>query len=138
MSKIENDVYVNEKGMQNAQNGQIVPMLRLTFRREEKFFGPGVSTLLHLIDQKGSIQAACEEMGMSYSKAWKILKRASAELGFPLLLSQNGGAKGGESRLSEEASIFLKQYDHMTEALKLEAERLFEIYFGEYQKREEQ
>lgn len=131
MAKIENDVYVHEQGSSQAEAGRIVPMLRLTFKKEEKFFGPGVATLLHLTDRLGSIQAACEEMGMSYSKAWKILKRASQELGYPLLVSQNGGAKGGESRLSEEARVFLEKYDRMSEELKRQAESLFAQYFGE-------
>ncbi|WP_101696266.1 winged helix-turn-helix domain-containing protein [Clostridium minihomine] len=105
------------------------PMLRLTLKKKEKFFGPGVAALLHLIDQKGSIQMACEEMDMSYSKAWKILKHAANELGYPLLNSKAGGAKGGQSTLSPEALDFLASYDAMSKALEAHAEELFEYYF---------
>ena len=64
---------------------KIRPALRLTLEKEERFFGPGVARILELIEKKGSIQGACNEMGMSYSKSWKIIKRAEKELGFHLL-----------------------------------------------------
>lgn len=110
----------------------IRPLLRLTLKKEEKFFGPGVAALLHLIHQKGSIQAACEEMKMSYSKAWKILKNAGGELGFPLLNSRIGGAKGGQSTLSPEALEFLACYDAMNRALEEYAQHLFDRHFEKY------
>ena len=56
--------------------GTIRPSIRLTLEKEERFFGPGVADLLELAEEKGSIQGACSEMGMSYSKSWKIIKRA--------------------------------------------------------------
>ena len=48
--------------------GTIRPSIRLTLEKEERFFGPGVADLLELVEEKGSIQGACSEMGMSYSK----------------------------------------------------------------------
>ena len=75
--------------------GTIRPSIRLTLEKEERFFGPGVADLLELVEEKGSIQGACSEMGMSYSKSWKIIKRAERELGYPLLSSHNGGTAGG-------------------------------------------
>jgi molybdate transport system regulatory protein len=130
MAKIENDVYVDDKYLSLNGGNVICPMLRLTLKKEEKFFGPGVATLLHLIEKEGSIQSACATMEMSYSKAWKILKRAEKELGFPLLISRNGGAKGGQSMLTEAAEDFLKRYDRVSLALKKQAQVLFEREFA--------
>ena len=84
--------------------GTIRPSIRLTLEKEERFFGPGVADLLELVEEKGSIQGACSEMGMSYSKSWKIIKRAERELGYPLLSSHNGGTAGGKSELTEKES----------------------------------
>ena len=44
-------------------------------------FGKGVAELLQRIEATGSLSAAYKAMGMSASKAWKILRRAEADLG---------------------------------------------------------
>lgn len=49
--------------------------LRVSLRRSEKFFGPGVASLLRLVERTGSLQTAAAEMQMSYSKAWKSSAR---------------------------------------------------------------
>lgn len=110
---------------------KIRPAFRLTFEKEERFFGPGVAMLLELVDRKGSIQGACTEMGMSYSKSWKIIKRAEKELGYPLLSSHNGGNTGGKSELTEKAKEFLKKYREMETILQVQVKELFREYFPE-------
>lgn len=42
-------------------------------------FGKGVAELLQRIEATGSLSAAYKAMGMSASKAWKILRRAEAD-----------------------------------------------------------
>ncbi|MDO4265406.1 MAG: LysR family transcriptional regulator [Eubacteriales bacterium] len=110
--------------------------IKLVIENEERFFGPGVAELLSLIDKYGSIQAACSDMNMSYSKAWKMIKRANEALGFSLLASKNGGKEGGESRLTEEGRQFLRCYKDMKERLCIEADRMFrecfEAYLGDH------
>lgn len=48
--------------------------IKLTIENEKVFFGPGTYTLLKFIDQKGSLLTAAESMGLSYSKARKMIK----------------------------------------------------------------
>ena len=48
------------------------PHIKVELRAEDKFFGPGVCELLELIEQTGSLQSACTEMGLSYSKGSSI------------------------------------------------------------------
>ena len=62
---------------------------------EEKFFGPGIAVLLHRVEEYHSIRQATLSMGMAYSKAWTIIRRAERELGFPLLNTTTGGSEGG-------------------------------------------
>ena len=107
----------------------IQPGLRLTFQKDERFFGPGVAELLEYIEERGSIQAACAEMGMSYSKGWTIIKRAEKELGFAFLHTHNGGVHGGKSELTCEGREFLLKYRGMENSLRQEMERLFSQYF---------
>ena len=72
------DTEVAEKEYEDGRT--IRPSIRLTLEKEERFFGPGVADLLELVEEKGSIQGACSEMGMSYSKSWKIIKRLNGSL----------------------------------------------------------
>ena len=40
-------------------------------------------------------------MNMSYSKGWKLIRRASDELGIELVKTMSGGQDGGKSILTE-------------------------------------
>ena len=50
----------------------IRPSVRFRLAKSDTFFGPGVAEFLTLVDQSNSMQTACKEMEMSYSKGWKI------------------------------------------------------------------
>lgn len=101
---------------------------------DEVFFGPGIAQFLTLIDHTGSMQTACRQMHMSYSKGWKIMKTAERELGYPLLVTQSGGAEGGYSQLTPKTKDFLNRFLQMEQEMNAHAERLFEKYFGEERK----
>ena len=97
---------------------------------EEKFFGPGIATLLHRVEEYHSIRQATASMGMAYSKAWAIIRRAERELGFPLLVTTTGGKEGGGASLTEEGRTFLEQYDRFCALVNEHAEADFETVFG--------
>lgn len=103
-------------------------LTRLTIKGEDKFFGPGISKLMHLVDTTGSLRKSCSIMGMSYSKAWKIIKIAEKNLGFPLLISSVGGSGGGNSVISPEGREFLNSYDAFVE----ESQNLLNDVFSKY------
>lgn len=102
----------------------------LRIYREDKVFGPGVSRLLHLVDNLGSLRMAAKEMGMAYSKAWNMIKRSEEGLGFLLLDSQTGGKKGGGANLTSEGRAFLEAFDGFERELNQQAEGLFKKYFS--------
>lgn len=79
----------------------VTARVKLTLCGKEKFFGPGICELLEKIRETGSIQAAAAGMEMSYSKAWKILKRAEQEMGTELITRVSGGKNGGSSTLTK-------------------------------------
>ena len=58
-------------------------------------YGPGTQRLLVLVVQTGSLHQAAKQMGMAYSKAWRIVKDAEDHFGFKLLERQIGGVGGG-------------------------------------------
>lgn len=96
---------------------------------QEIDFGKGVAELLDRIEKTGSLSAAYKAMGMSSSKAWKILRRAEADLGFPLVRGTSGGAGGGGTVLTDEGRELLMRYTIFNAAVQQAAERAFSVYF---------
>lgn len=91
----------------------------------ERFFGAGPYRLLCGIARKGSLRAAAAEMGMAYTKALKILRRAEEQLGYPLTERAAGGKGGGGSCLTEEAKELIIQYETYQSACREASRRLF-------------
>ena len=90
--------------------------LMLRVYGEEKIFGPGIAT---------------QDMGMAYSKAWRIVKTAENALGFPLLDSTVGGKGGGSAHLTERGRRFLTAYRRFESVVHAYADEIFEDMFGE-------
>ncbi len=97
---------------------------------EEKCFGPGVADLLERVDRLHSLRKATIEMDMAYSKAWKIVKTAEANLGFALLLSVTGGKGGGGAELTQEARGFLAAYRQLEKSVRSYADEAFVEILG--------
>lgn len=92
-------------------------------------FGKGVAELLRRIDEAGSLSAAYKAMGMSSSKAWKILRRAEADLGFALVSGTAGGRSGGGTVLTEEGRRLLASYTAFDAEVQQAAAQAFCKYF---------
>ena len=60
----------------------------------KRLIGEGRAQLLNLIANHGSINAASKEMGISYRKAWSIVKDMEDVLGDELVSKHRGGAGG--------------------------------------------
>ncbi len=103
--------------------------MKVRIMGEEKAFGPGVAQLLKGIEEMGSMQKAAEKMGLSYSKAWKMMKTAEQELGFALTERSSGGKDGGGSVVTEEGREMMQRYGNFLSALQTEADRLFAFIF---------
>lgn len=96
-----------------------------------KAFGEGPYKLLRKVEQLGSLNKAAQDMNMSYSKAWSIIKRAERELGITLIESDTGGAGGGGSYLTLKAKTLLNQYQEFYREAGETLEKLYIKYFGE-------
>lgn len=102
----------------------------LSFQREEPFFHGEAARFLELIAHTGSMQTACRQLHISYSKGWKIIKTAESFLGYPLLSTQTGGAGGGSSALTAKGETFLERYLLMEETLNRTAAELYAELFS--------
>lgn len=106
--------------------------LRFCTDKGERFFGEGPYRLLVGIEELGSLRAAAKRMGMAYTKAFAILKRAEAEFGFALTRRTIGGKGGGSSRLTDDAKELIKRYEAYRAACAAMADSLYEEYFHSF------
>ncbi|MEF9865608.1 MAG: LysR family transcriptional regulator [Oscillospiraceae bacterium] len=97
-----------------------------------KCFGPGPAQLLKAIDHTGSLRAAAAEMGMSYSKAWTLLRSCEKTLEFPLLEREVGGTNGGFSHLTAKGRDLLEKYNALENQLCAYGSSLVKELFAEY------
>lgn len=104
---------------------------RVWIENENKAFGKGPYELLIQINKLGSINMACKNLNMSYSKGFKIIKKIEDELGFKLLDRTIGGKSGGGCSLTENAKKMICSYENFIEELDMEMNRLFEKHFND-------
>jgi molybdate transport system regulatory protein len=75
--------------------------------------GPGKAALLEAIGDTGSIAAAGRRMGMSYRRAWVLVKTMNACFREPLVEAAKGGIGGGGARLTVTGERVLALYRAM-------------------------
>jgi molybdate transport system regulatory protein len=80
--------------------------------------GPGKADLLEAIAEHGTIREAAAALGMSYMRAWKLVRVMNAGFREPLVIVHRGGADRGSSELTAAGRSVLQLYR------KLEADAL--------------
>jgi len=95
-----------------------------------KAFGEGPYRLLTRVKKTASLNQAAFEMGMSYSKAWRLVRTLEERLGFALLERKVGGQAGGGSRVTPEGENLLKQYEEFRRDVEKSLERIYLRHFG--------
>lgn len=96
-----------------------------------KAFGPGVAALMEGVQQFGSLRRSAKEMGMSYNKAWHVVRECEENLGYPLMIRHIGGAQGGGAILTPEGERLLQCYRTFEQEAKAQLDQLAKKYFGE-------
>ncbi len=101
-------------------------VVRLSVKNPESesgsVFGRGIADLCLGVRERGSLNAAAKNMGMAYSKAWRIIKDTEAALGIQLL--NRDGAHGSE--LTEAGNKLLDTYLTIDNMLREQAQKSFE------------
>jgi molybdate transport system regulatory protein len=88
---------------------RLLPRMRVLCG-EKVALGPGKAELLAFIDTTGSIREAAERMGMSYMRAWKLIKTMNACFREPVVTACRGGRNHGGASLTETGRSALKLY----------------------------
>lgn len=98
-----------------------------------KAFGDGPHELLNRVHKTKSLHQAARQMGMSYSKAWRLIRTLEERLGFPLLERKVGGHSGGGSRVTPQARTLMKKYGRFRKDVKEALERIYQRHFNHSQ-----
>lgn len=106
--------------------------LQIRLAKKDIFFGPGVLSLLKLVQEYESLNTASKKMDLSYSKACRMIKGSEKALGFKLLDRKIGGSGGGGSSLTPECIEFIEKYAAFYNELDANASELFVKYFNKY------
>ena len=101
---------ITQERPENTTRGPQHVMMKLQIYNTSPHFGKGIVSIMMLVRQGNSLRAACAQMGLSYSKAWRLLKSAEADLGFALLDTQKGGTKRVGSTLTPAGEELLDRY----------------------------
>mgnify|MGYP001606184481 FL=1 len=94
---------------------QLQPRLRFPDAGSDAF-GPGKAELLRHIAATGSIAEAAVQLGMSYNRAWTLVRGMNALFREPLVASARGGGTGGGAALTPAGEKVLTLYTRMEES----------------------
>jgi molybdate transport system regulatory protein len=78
--------------------------------------GPGKAELLQQVAKTGSIAVAAEKMGMSYMRAWTLIKTMEQCFKKPLVDKVRGGRDGGGAGLTATGLTAVALYEEMQAA----------------------
>ena len=88
------------------------PRIRAT-RGDTILLGPGKADLLAAIGETGSIRSAAERIGMSYMRAWSLVRTMNAAFRTPLVARTRGGSRRGGAELTKLGARILALYQEM-------------------------
>jgi len=87
--------------------------IRLTLRVDfwpARVVGPGKVLLLEAIRDTGSISQAGRSLGMSYRRAWLLVKDMNRWFRDPVVTAQQGGSRGGGAVLTPFGEKLIRRF----------------------------
>lgn len=87
--------------------------MRIRVYAGDRMLGPGKMELLGHISRLGSLSGAARQMGMSYMRAWNLVKELNRDSDRPMVELTRGGARGGKARVTPLGRKVLRLYQQM-------------------------
>lgn len=110
---------------------QARPRIRVTRSDGTIVMGPGKADLLEAIARTGSIRAAAAALGMSYMRAWTLIRTMNAAFRSPLVEKVRGGSEKGGAVLTARGEKVLRLYREMEKRASRDIESVFRRLMGE-------
>ena len=117
------------------QTGRLQPLrldMQVCLQAETVFFDLRSAQFLELIQATGSMLNACQCMHMSYSKGWTMINEMERQLGWPVLIRNQGGSGGGGSSLTRQGAGLLQAYREMQADIMTYSQSVFQRCFQEF------
>ncbi len=95
---------------------------------QDKFMGIGVLWLLQKVEECGSLRSAAINLGISYSKAFKMIENLESALGQSVLERKRGGSCRTGASLTPFGVQFISLYDSFQKQCKLLLKEPFEDF----------
>lgn len=114
-------------------NKKISNFLKIRIEINKNFnIGPGKISLLESIITNGSITSAAKEMGMSYRKAWKLVKEINDASSKKIIITNTGGKGVGGTKISDDGILFIKAFRNIEQktfkAATIEQKYLYQLF----------
>ena len=104
-------------------NAQFSPEIKIDRNGNGGAINPQIISLLHLVDETGSIPDACDMARIDLLPAWNMLAQAEEPLGFPLFQYVQH-----KSCLTENARKLMDAYDQFEAAVQANARKLYDSF----------
>ena len=114
MATKESPFYIRSKIWVEDANGKVV-------------FGLGRYRILEAVQRLGSLQAAAQELKMSYRAIWARIRATEERLGKPLLIREPQG-----SRLTPLGETLLKQFQRLLRIVEAESDDVYNDLMAAY------
>jgi len=115
-----------KRNPEKPEEGTLRAEVRVRISRGTPFLGPGAVMVLEAVRDSGSVRAASELTGISYSKCRRIIRCAEKELGRQIVVRRQGGTGGGSAGLTPEGLRILALYREFDEKVQAFAAREFD------------
>ena len=100
---------------------------------QEKFMGIGVLWLLQKVDELKSLRAAANALGISYSKAFRMVENLEDSLGMKVLERRKGGSERGGATVTDFGRAFIALYDDFQKECKALVQPRYELFCRDLQ-----
>ncbi len=118
-----------QKILEAHNHSLLRPSVKIEFKKERSFYNARLKLLLFLISDVENVKRASRAMALSEGKAWEMINALEIQLGYPVVERQQGGRKGGKTRLTEKGEVFLCACQRMEEEIYRCAIECFEELF---------
>jgi molybdate transport system regulatory protein len=101
---------LNRPSARTHLKGPVLQFRLRVIHKSEIALGPGKVELLTAIQTHGSISKGAKSVGMSYMRAWTLVKIMNGAFRGPLVIVERGGTQGGSARLTPLGHHVLELY----------------------------